>query len=448
MIKHIVLVLQIVLLTGCQTALDSTKNILEEQVIIEAFASKEQENIAENTFIIMPENEFEEPAEELIDFQLTKRSLLELPEICRLIDRNKDPVRIGFPISDRRLPSSGVVNVQVIFVDFLDYIGTKNAQELLVFFEEYAVGIESFYDFQSGGLVQFEWIVETEFITIPKNISSLNLTRSNPVGLDQVLRQSILIADKIIDYTSTDMVIVFLNPDIPERLANVSPAWPLEGHGIMTNEKSIFNATLIAGDAVRIGYPIIAHEIGHLFGLVDLYDYNWTNNNPTLDEDFQFVFTGVFDFMNLAPSSRYGDNRDMLGWQRWLLNWIDPEEINCLSTETKQMTTHRLSPITTSGNIRILVIRLSSTQALVSEVRAKGLYCEICSGGLYTYIVDTSIRNGNGPIQLLRPEHSRARLYQDAYLKAGEALQFNGVTILVEAKIDQDLIVSITQNNK
>jgi len=83
----------------------------------------------------------------------------------------------------------------------------------------------------------------------------------------------------------------------------------------------------------------------------------------------------------------------------------------------------------------------------VSEVRTKSLYCEICSGGLYTYIVDTSIRNGNGPIQLLRPEHSVAQLYQDAYLQAGEALQFKGIIIRVEAQIGGDLIVSVSSDN-
>jgi M6 family metalloprotease-like protein len=227
------------------------------------------------------------------------------------------------------------------------------------------------------------------------------------------------------------MVIVFLNPDIPEALADVSPAWPLDRVGaIATEEGAIYNATFIAGDAVRIGYPIIAHEIGHLFGLIDLYDYQWQVDNPTNDWLRQFKFTGIYDFMNWANASDWGDNRDMLAWQRYLLDWITDEQVRCVDRATSSVTTHLLAPShEDSPEHKMVVVPLTNTSALVVEVKDRNLYCIACNGGVYTYVIDTAIYNGQGPIRMVRPEHSQMDLFQDAYLKLGQQVTYENITI-------------------
>jgi M6 family metalloprotease-like protein len=375
----------------------------------------------------------------------TDLSVLVDPLLCQIDDKNKDSVRVGFPNSLSRLPSQGEINVQVLFIDFPDQVGTKSDKELEDFFEDYTTGIEKFFEDQSLGRVQFDWYLEPGFVRIPRNFNDLRMTRDNSVDLDSVLRQAVDVSDAKVDYSNIDMIIVFLNPDIPEELADVSPAWPLEGEGgIKTAEKTIFNATFIAGDAVRIGYPIIAHEIGHLFGLVDLYKYNWLDDNPQRDQDRQFEFVGVFDFMNIAPPShQYGDNRDMLGWQRYLLDWITDDEIHCLSNEKSSVSRHLLTPVAEEGGTRMVVTRLSETQVLVTELKTKNPYCELCSGGVYHYLVDTTIRNGQGPIQMLRPEHSSMNLFQDAYISLGQTFNYENVTVQFEDTIRDQVIVSI-----
>jgi M6 family metalloprotease-like protein len=375
----------------------------------------------------------------------TDLSALVHPEFCKIEDQHGETVRVGFPNAPSRLPNNGLVTVQVLFIDFPDQEGTQTDSQLKEFFEDYIEGIERFYDNQSLSQVQFDWRLEPGFVRIPRNFSELRMTRGNSEDLDPVLRQAIQISDDSIDYTDIDMVIVFLNPDIPEELADVSPAWPLEGMwGIKTSEKTIYNATFIAGDAVRIGYSIIAHEIGHLFGLIDLYKFNWLEDNPERDYERQFDFVGVFDFMNLAPPSHeFGDNRDMLGWQRFLLNWITDEEIHCLNNDEASLTYHLLSPVSEEGGNRMVVTRLSKTQVLVTEVRAENQYCELCSGGVYHYLVDTSLRNGHGAIQLLRPEHSTMKLFQDAYITQGQSFTYENVTVHFDHQRRDQVVVSI-----
>jgi hypothetical protein len=91
----------------------------------------------------------------------------------------------------------------------------------------------------------------------------------------------------------------------------------------------------------------------------------------------------------------------------------------------------------------MLVVRLSNTQALVAEVRAQNKYCVLCSGGVYTYLIDTTIRNGNGALQLLRPEHSTMKLFQDAYLSVGQSITYNNVTIQFESQQRDQVVISV-----
>jgi M6 family metalloprotease-like protein len=393
------------------------------------------------------ENTIEEEnlVEESILVDITSRDLLANPSFCRIDNIIEDSVRVAFPMSKNRLPSKGNINVQVLFIDFPDQEGIRNQDEINSFFSNYIIGIENFFNFQSDGRTNFTWFIEPYFVRIPQNFSSLKVKRSDSRDLDQILRSAIQISDTTVDYTDIDMVIVFINPDIPTALADVSPAWPLDDPwGIVTNEKTIYNATFIAGDAIIGGYSIIAHEIGHLFGLVDLYNFEWNKILP-VKYDNHYIFTGYFDFMSFAfPISNFGDNRDMLGWQRWLLNWITDDEVDCLLADKTSNTTHLLSPVANSNDKqRMIAVRMSETKVLVVEQRSKNNYCNICSGGIYTYLIDSEIKNGYGPIRIIRPEHSKMELYQDAYLEIDQLLMYENITIKVEQKQNDNTVVRI-----
>jgi M6 family metalloprotease-like protein len=344
---------------------------------------------------------------------------------------------VGFPIASTRLPNIGKVNVQVLFVDFPDYQGTMTDEELETFFQSYIEGINTFFDTQSFGRMTFQFDRHPGFLRMSRPTSELALNRiKGPRDLDGVIREAIRVSDEFVDYSSTDMVIVFMNPDIPESVADVSPAWPMsEGGGFVTNEGTVYNATIIAGDGVRIGYATIAHEIGHLFGLADLYAYDWQVNNPSNDWLFQFVYTGLFDFMSMGDPNQFGDNRDMLAWQRYLLDWISNEQVRCVDPNTPSQTTHELiaSHLNEDGS-KMVVFPFTVTKALVVEVKARNRYCVVCSGGVYTYVVDTEINNGAGPIRFVRPNHSNQQLFQDAYLTVGQQLVYENITITIEAQ--------------
>jgi M6 family metalloprotease-like protein len=384
-------------------------------------------------------------------YEVSDPSLAENPDFCKIASKTPWSTSVGFPISDNRINNNGVINVQVIFLDFPDLEGTRTKDQLLDFFEIYSLGVNDFFERQSQSKVTFDWRIHTEFIRIPDLLSSLNLKREYIYAADDVdktLRKGITISDSVIDYTDIDMVVVVINPDVPKDIANISPAWPLVyPWGIKTEEKTIYNATFLASDGFNPkGHTTVSHEIGHLFGLADLYKYDWLEDNPTGNYNKVIQFLGIFDFMNFAFTDYYGkgDNRDMMGWQKWQLSWIEDSQVVCLDANKPFKSIQILTPVSDSidGN-KIIIIKLSESKVIVIEKRSKNIYCELCSGGIYTYTVDSTIEGGKGPIKMIRPSNSTMELFEDAFINQDEYLNFENINIKVLFKNDEKTYLSL-----
>ena len=380
-----------------------------------------------------------------LPFDITPRQMLSVPAICQIVSPLVERgVVTGFPIPSKRVPSVGKVNVQVMFIDFPDYEGTRSDAELNSFFEDYLVGIEHFFNTQSSGLIQFDWRLHSGFVRMDFNFYDYNFSRGiygQSNDIDTVYRKAILASDPLIDYTDIDLVVVFLNPDIPEELADVSRVLLMD---IETQEKTIFNGTFIAGDGVRLGWVTIAHEIGHLLGLVDLIDYNWRNNSNSEDWFYQFVYVGGFDFMGASPRYEWGDNTELFGWHKFMLNWIVPEQVRCLEQRNTGTTTHSIARNhETTLDEKLIVIKLSTHRALVIESKGENEFCTACLGGVYTSLIDTTLDSGNGSMKLLRPAHSTNRFFLDAYLTKDQELNFENIVVKNLGEHNGKVIVSV-----
>jgi hypothetical protein len=179
---------------------------------------------------------------------------------------------------------------------------------------------------------------------------------------------------------------------------------------------------------------VLKHELGHLFGFIDLYIIAPGNY-------FIGQTPGPFDVMNATSVPAH----EFLAWQRWLQGWVTDSNVSCLAF-TDPVATLQLKPLgKSSTGTQMTVIRVSSQKALVLESR-RGTTTDNLSGndGLLAYEIDLSVPSLQGPIKIipknsaaaftpLSPDLSDIDRYLDATAQTGEYIRYKD--ILIENKL-------------
>lgn len=141
------------------------------------------------------------------------------------------------------------------------------------------------------------------------------------------------------------------------------------------------------------------HEFSHTLGLPDIY-YGEAGGEPGIMKDGLYPI-GRWDPM-AGDSMRGPGDVHFLGWHKYLLGWLQPQQVTCLFQPISLEET--LSPIETSGGKKLFLVPVSASRTYVFEVRRKiGEDAAICREGVLVYRVDSQVSNSNGPIQAISP---------------------------------------------
>ena len=126
----------------------------------------------------------------------------------------------------------------------------------------------------------------------------------------------------------------------------------------------IDTAITAGNDLFRWGYRWAVHELGHNFGLPDLYSYAAVIKDVKVGI---FFYCGGWDMMgNIA-----GHSTDFMAWPKWKLRWIRDDQVDVVSQASSHTTTHALSPVETPGGTKMVVIRTGLSTAYVAEFRTR-----------------------------------------------------------------------------
>jgi M6 family metalloprotease-like protein len=318
---------------------------------------------------------------------------------------------LGFPRPENRLPNKGTLNFKVLFAKSSGstVANEKSAQDLYKKLQPEIVS--SFYNQVSNGSVkniQFEpyysWI---EF----DKLESLQDAR----GTDQsrvesewrtFVSKTLETADSQIDFAKSDGVIIILDPNS----SYLSQAYALfDEHTV--DGKKISSVALVGRSYVRVGLRspyLVSHELGHLFGLPDLYSFQ--DSTDTVD---------YFSIMNKAAVGGIG----YFGWEKYILGWLDDPQVICHKTGE---VVRNLVPLTKTSGLKMIAVPISSSEVLVVENRTKeGIDKMIPNPGIIAYVVDSSIEGGKNPIKVLNNMKP---------IKLGSYLIYNNVKIEVLKK--------------
>jgi len=320
-------------------------------------------------------------------------------------------VGLGFPRIAGRLRSTGDVRIKVLFVDFSDAVATRTPQAALSIISP---GAEQFYEAVSYGHMHLIFDPVYTWLRMTKPTSGYPWNPLTFAGQKAYIEEAAQLAGSGLDVSTSDSLVVLTNPD--STAFPYGPAFTANpGDGVVVNGKRFDNAATSAADLLTWGPGWFNHEFGHTMALADLYEIGVPNPQT-------FHFTGDFSMMG----NILGAAPEYLGWERWLLGWVDDEAVLCAAHGHSTAT---LTAVEAAGGTKLIVVPTGATTAVVVESRhALGHDGALPGEGLLVYFIDTSIASGDGIVKVLPIDD--ADLHKlSAPLAVTESLTYAGVTV-------------------
>lgn len=305
----------------------------------------------------------------------------------------------------------GVVKAVMIFVDFPDApAGTASAaataDRLLG-----SAQAQQLYRDQSYGQLTLDVTVRSDlgWRRLPKPSTSYNLTDFDSQQ-SYISAAAALFHPAEIKFSDYQMVFV-VAADTPSPGFQVSPAFtPLVGSEAMSPSGKIRLAVTLGHDSYSNRYITLVHEIGHLFGLPDLY---------VIGESVEQSEVGCWEIMcDIFHSVSF------LGWHRHKNGWLPAARATYLKESTQEWYA-TLSPLSGSCGLSLIALPIDDinypSKVFVVELAQPvlGSNGQYWGDGVLIYTVDASINTGNSPVVIIPSQVSDSddygHLYQAPY---------------------------------
>ena len=324
-------------------------------------------------------------------------------------------LHLGFPRSPYRPPTTGRLDVAVIYVDFPDAPAEEPIAEMhartipdgLVHLEKLSHGRIDAYATRSPNWVR-----------MPKPITAY---LDNPgIRFDgrahhQFIVDAVAAADPVMDFTHVDIVGVVIEKNLPR---------PPLGIAFIGGEGSTFSADgRTMTDAFTLMHPlflvdtVVAHELLHNLGLVDLYD-----GRPDVPAETGAVDQFVGGYSTMGNSR--GHSPELFSWEQWVLGWIPDDDVACVQGGAREI---RIAAASTSKGTRLATVPLGGNRFVAFEVRAAHGLDRPPRPGVLPYVVSPDTPTSYGPIRV-----PRAKGYEVIPpLRVGEQYILEGVGVEV-----------------
>ena len=297
------------------------------------------------------------------------------------------------------LRPAGPIRAVMLFVDFPDLHSSESASTL---YDRLVRRSRAWFDEVSYGRVQLDVAPVNRWFRMPSNLGSYGLRNgiSWPEHHDY-MADAIGAADASVDFSGYQVVYVVAARGTGVDRSPAFQAYP--GSGIQADGAEIrYGATFFQdtrSDA-RYAANVFIHETGHILGLPDLYG---VFDNPNGNFWHLFRFAGGWDMMSWNDPGGH-----FLAWQKWKLGWLDPSQLTCLDGPGEVTTTITPAradrrPEGDRRSDRSLVRRTSSRHASASARTTGSARTESS-----IYSVNSSIRSGNGPVQVRAAQRDRS----------------------------------------
>lgn len=276
-------------------------------------------------------------------------------------------------------PRAPHYRVLFLYADFKDAPGDPAVPAQLT--ERIGGYVSRFYGAASYGRADATITGVDHWIRMPRPARYYGLEDLETARFDTYMKQLVRRADPEVDFSRYDAFEVF-NPE--GHGLTRGAAWVEQpGEGVRADGVDVRFGAGSADEADRGDLETtMAHELGHVLGLPDLYDVDASFDPRSPKDDFRFV--GDWDLMgSITPGV------ELSAWHRLKLGYLRTDELRCFGRGSRTAT---LSPVGTLGGTKALVARVSDTRAWVAEVRQPSI--SGCDSGVLLYRVDSNADNG------------------------------------------------------
>lgn len=306
--------------------------------------------------------------------------------------------------------SYGTVRALTLFVDFPD---ARAQIPPSARFAEFFPAASDFFRTSSYGRLSYQPIPLFRWIRMSRPLAAYGIQRgasfdpTSNAGYHALSQEVVRTVDPFVDFRAYDVINIIATPNAgpPATRTVLSVTFSGADLGLKTADGVSFrNASFIwSRQTGSSAFRVLNHENAHSFGLPDLYYSDGRAAPPPV---------GHWDPMD----EDWGPSNDFVGWHKWKLGWLSADQVHC-APRGSTPGEHTLTPVSTPGGAKIVVVPISPHSALVVEARARGLLePAVCRPGVLVYRVATDVPSGRGPLRVVDATPRSGGCYRSAYV--------------------------------
>lgn len=352
---------------------------------------------------------------------------------CQIKENNKVRADLptGFPRIAPRTSNSGTLKWALIPVDFADLPGDEDFRTRV---DSQLKLASEWYEMVSGGRMKIEWVIANEWVRLPGLSTEYKIPYSeDPTRSPQVrefFRKALPEVDKVFDFTGIKTA-NFILPKGQRIVPESGQGFPWDKEmKITTTKEGALDSFSILGSvfdvAGQVYWQYWTHEFGHAIGIPHV-------GTSRISSPFQ-----ALELMG----SDAGPARDLAGWLRYVVGWLEDDQVYCQDLNNLITTELTLVPLNdkTSG-VKMAVVKISDEKAVVVESRRVTKFSctpESYREGVLVYSYDATKGHNEEMFKHATPANRKfekaacfAPETQDPLLRTGDKVTFEGITIEV-----------------